>query len=114
MSCIVYQTNKKTSITYAYESVSYWDKEKQQPRSKRKYIGRVDPDTGEIVTSRKKRSDASDDVPDVHVLELQKTVREQKEEIASLKKELSSLSMKYEKATALIRNIASVSAAFEE
>ena len=28
MSCIVYQTNKKTGVTYAYESVSYWDKEK--------------------------------------------------------------------------------------
>ena len=46
MSCIVYQTDKKTGVKYAYESVSYWDKEKQQPRSKRKYIGRVDPNTG--------------------------------------------------------------------
>ena len=42
MACIVYQVNKKTGIKYAYESISYWDKEKQQPRSKRKYIGRVE------------------------------------------------------------------------
>ena len=51
MSCIVYQTDKRTGITYAYESISYWDKEKQQPRSKRKYIGKVDPVTKEIIPS---------------------------------------------------------------
>ena len=55
MSCIVYQTNKKTGITYAYESISYWDKEKQQPRSKRQYIGRVDDETGEIIPKRDKK-----------------------------------------------------------
>ena len=56
MSCIVYQTNKKTGITYAYESISYWDKEKQQPRSRRKYIGRVDDETGEIIPKRDKKA----------------------------------------------------------
>ncbi len=55
MAAIVYQTNKKTGITYAYESVSYWDKEKKQSRAKRKCIGRVDPGTQEIIPTRKKR-----------------------------------------------------------
>ena len=45
---IVYHTDKRSGITYAYESKSYWDKEKKQSRSKRTLIGRVDPDTGEI------------------------------------------------------------------
>lgn len=44
----VYNTDKRSGITYAYESKSYWDKEKQQSRSKRTLIGRVDPETGEI------------------------------------------------------------------
>ena len=52
MACIVYQTDKKTGAKFAYESVSYWDKEKKQPRSKRKYLGKVDPETGEIIPSR--------------------------------------------------------------
>jgi transposase len=56
MATIVYQTNKKTGITYAYKSVSYWDKEKQQSRAKRKCIGKVDPVTKEIVPTRKKAS----------------------------------------------------------
>lgn len=45
--------NKKRDITYVYDSYSYWDKEKQQPRSKRKLIGKVDPVTGEIVPTGK-------------------------------------------------------------
>lgn len=54
MAAIVYQTSKKTGITYAYESVSFWDKEKQQSRAKRKCLGRVDPETKEIIPTRKK------------------------------------------------------------
>lgn len=46
---IVKQFDKRSGITYVYDSISYWDREKQQPRSKRKLIGRLDPETGESV-----------------------------------------------------------------
>ena len=46
---IVYQHDKRSGITYAYESESHWNKEKKQSRAKRKLIGRVDKQTGEIV-----------------------------------------------------------------
>lgn len=46
---IVYNTDKRSGITYAYESKSYWDKEKKQSRAKRTLIGRVDTKTGEIL-----------------------------------------------------------------
>ena len=49
----IYQTNKKTGITYIIESESYWDKEKQQPRSHRTIIGKLDPVTGEVVPTKK-------------------------------------------------------------
>ncbi|MEW9677787.1 hypothetical protein ABRT01_16745 [Lentibacillus sp. L22] len=49
MATIVFQTDKRSGITYAYESISYWDKNKQQSRSKRTLIGRVDSKTGKIV-----------------------------------------------------------------
>jgi hypothetical protein len=59
MVAIVYQTDKRSGITYAYESISHWDKEKKQSRAKRILIGRVDKITGEIVPTdgrnRKKR-----------------------------------------------------------
>ena len=49
MAAIVYQTDKRSGITYAYESISFWDKDKKQSRSKRTLIGRFDNDTQQIV-----------------------------------------------------------------
>lgn len=93
MSCIVYQTNKKTGVTYAYESVSYWDKEKQQPRSKRQYIGRVDDETGEIIYKKDKKSadTATQDNTDTSALlvEQEKLLAALKAENKELRKELS-------------------------
>ena len=61
MAAIVYQTDKRSGITYAYQSVSYWDKEKKQSRARRTLIGRVDRETGEIVPTdgrNRKKQDA--------------------------------------------------------
>ena len=49
---IITQTDKRSGITYAYETTYYWDKEKQQSRAKRTCIGKVDPNTGNIVPTR--------------------------------------------------------------
>lgn len=56
MGTIVFYKNKKNGITYAYESIPYWDKEKHQGRSNRKCIGHVEPETGEIIPNRPKDS----------------------------------------------------------
>ena len=46
---IIHHFDKRSGLTYVYESTSYWDKEKKQPRSHRVLIGRLDPATGEVV-----------------------------------------------------------------
>jgi len=46
---VIFQKDKRSGITYAYESKSKWDKDKQQSRSKRKLIGRLDEQSGQIV-----------------------------------------------------------------
>ena len=46
---MIKQLDKRSGITYVYESTSYWDRDKKQPRSKRTLIGRLDPDSGEVV-----------------------------------------------------------------
>jgi hypothetical protein len=48
---IIHQHDKRSGITYVYESHSYWDKEKKTSRAKRTLIGRVDPTTGDIVAT---------------------------------------------------------------
>jgi hypothetical protein len=51
---IIKQYHKDTDTTYVYESTSYWDPEKKQARSTRKCIGRIDPETGEIIPTGKR------------------------------------------------------------
>lgn len=46
---IIKQFDKRSGITYVYESKSYWDKEKKQSRAKRTLIGKIDEKTGEMV-----------------------------------------------------------------
>ena len=45
---IINQYDKRSGITYVYESHSYWDKEKKQVRANRRLIGRRDMETNEI------------------------------------------------------------------
>ena len=49
MSYIVKQ--KRGNSIYVYRATSYWDKEKNQPRQKREYLGRIDTVTGEFIKS---------------------------------------------------------------
>lgn len=59
---IITQTDKRTGITYAYETTYYWDKEKKQSRKKSTIIGKVDPETGKIIPTRgraKKKTEES-------------------------------------------------------
>lgn len=61
---IIKQFDKRSGITYFYESKSFWDKEKQQSRSKRTLIGRLDPQTGKMVPTDgrgKRRKDRQTD-----------------------------------------------------
>ena len=44
----------KYGTTYVYESLSYWDPELKAPRAHRTLIGKVDPETGEVVPTGKK------------------------------------------------------------
>lgn len=50
---LVYLKNKQNGVTYVYESSGYWDKEKKQARNNRICIGKLDPETGELVPSKR-------------------------------------------------------------
>ena len=105
MSCIVYQVDHKTGIKYAYESVSYWDKDKQQPRSKRKYLGKVDPETGEIITKKERAVHSADDGAgqDTDLITgLKEIIDNKNAEIDTLKNDLRELRQKYDK---LLKNV---------
>lgn len=96
---IIKQYHKDTNTTYVYESISYWDAEKQQSRSKRRVIGKLDPETGEIVPTGKRgrRKDPAPKAPAEATLAqdgleaLQSQIRQQQIEISTLKEQASSL-----------------------
>lgn len=61
---IINQFDKRSGITYVYESISYWDKDKQQSRAKRTLIGKRDPLTNEIIpTDGRGKKKARDSTP---------------------------------------------------
>ena len=95
---IVYQHDKRSGITYAYDSKSYWDKEKKMSRAKRTLIGRVDPDTGEIVATDgrgkqgKVKSEKNDNIDYEKLYEkLQKKCAAQKTLITALQEEIKEI-----------------------
>ncbi|WP_168120760.1 IS1634 family transposase [Paenibacillus sp. HB172176] len=50
---LVYVKNKKNGVTYVYEAENYWDKDKQQSRSRRTCVGKLDPVTGALIPSKR-------------------------------------------------------------
>lgn len=94
---IIKQHDKRSGITYAYESHSYWDPEKKMTRAKRKLIGRLDPETGEIIPTdgrnRKKKDEKASEEVDYKKLyeKLQKKCEAQEVLIKSLKEQLARL-----------------------
>lgn len=58
---IVRYTNKKTGVVTLYESTSHYDPETKQSRPVRKYLGREDPTTGELIPSTRKRGRKKDE-----------------------------------------------------
>ena len=54
---IIKQFDKRPDITYVYDSKSYYDKEKKCSRAKRTLIGKIDPNTGEMILTDGRNKD---------------------------------------------------------
>ena len=95
---IIKQYDKRSGITYAYESHSYWDPEKKMTRARRKLIGRVDPETGEIIPTdgRNRKGKQPKENQDFEKLckKLLKKTAAQDALIESLKKQVTQLQHK--------------------
>lgn len=93
---IIKQFDKRSGITYIYDSKSYYDKEKKCSRAKRTLIGKIDPDTGEMIPTdgRNKGAKSKPDTvspeidKDKRIQELEDENRQLKLQISALKKEI--------------------------
>lgn len=114
MPTIVYQVNPKTGIKYAYESISYWDKDKKAPRSKRRYIGRVDPETGEIIKASRGKKKEAPAIVNGDAGELQALLEEKDAVIASLQEELDGIKVRYQEAIELLEKIQALAGSMKD
>ena len=85
---IIYNKDKRSGKTYAYETTYYWDKEKKQSRSKRILIGRLDEETGKIVpTDGRGKKRSPNYVPSEDEYSVPGTMKELKAEVLRLYEE---------------------------
>jgi len=92
---IIKQHDKRSGITYVYESIAHWDPVKKMSCAKRTLIGRLDPQTGEIVPTdgrnKRKSSDTAKQEPDYKILyeQLLGKYKAQETLLAALKKQIA-------------------------
>lgn len=116
MPTIVQHFDKKTGKTRVYESTPHYDPVTKQSRPKRKYLGTLDPETGELIPSSGRRgrtassknvTTTEEDTASARITKLQKTISEKETEIASLQSEVKTLKATiraYEKVCTSISN----------
>lgn len=116
---IIKQYHKDTDTTYVYDSQSYWDAEKGQSRSKRKLLGKLDPETGEIIPTgqrgRKKKEQPAEDPVQMEakvaaatagylekIQQQELTIRQQQAQIMELNKRIAQMEETISKAAAIL------------
>lgn len=115
MPTIVKHYDKKTGKTRVYESTPHYDPVSKQSRPKRKYLGTLDPETGELIPSSGRRGRTSSGnvtttkeyMSSANGTGIQKALSEKEAEIASLQSEIKALKaiiQSYEKVCASISN----------
>ena len=110
--------NKKTGVTYIYEAHNYWDKVNKTCKSVRHLIGKLDPETGELVPTgkrgrpRKNAGDYAFIVPEHFSSSIQAEtdakIREKDEIIKDLKEEIWRLREENRKLTGTITHIVQI------
>lgn len=111
---IITQYHRDTNTTYVYESTSYWDPEKGQSRSKRKCIGKIDPETGQMVPTgkrgRQKKADQDKTDNGLALLyeQSQKEVCDLKAKVAMLEEQAATLAGENRKLRAALDKISAL------
>ncbi len=89
---IIKQFDKRSGITYVYDSKSYYDKEKKCSRAKRTLIGKIDPSTGEMIPTDGRNKGAKSKPDSVsQVINKDKRIQELEDENCQLKLQISAL-----------------------
>lgn len=120
MSCIIRITNKSNGNVYAYESESYRDPVTKKPKSRRTYLGRVDPVTNEIIPKAEKgkrnRQSSTKQLNQISAEHsaMQKEIEEQKKELQQLRDEYNRLASRCKIGDTLLEKLKQLVEDFDE
>ena len=85
---IIKQLDKRSGITYVYDSRSYRDPETKKVRSIRTLIGKLDPETGDIIpTDGRGRKRSPNYIPEPGEYQMPSTIKALKSEVLRLLEE---------------------------
>ena len=94
MPTIVYHIDRKTGNKYAYESKSYRDPDTKKVKTKKTYLGRVDPITDKIIPKaepgKRNRQPSTKQMKEISDVS-KRQIEELSQEIGSLRDEVISL-----------------------
>ncbi len=89
--------DKRVGITYVYESESYYDPGKKQSRSKRKLIGKIDPDTGETIPTGRRGRPSKNTISGVPEADYKKLYSDVQNELTKAEVKIKALQLELEK-----------------
>ena len=113
IASIIYRTDSKTGYVYAYESSSFRDPVTKRPRSKQKYLGRVDPVTNEI-RPKGENGKRNRYKPNDQVEELKRQIEESKQAIQSANETIESLQKKLDRSDKLFEQLKRAVSQYEQ
>ena len=111
MTCIVKRKDPKSGNTYAYSSRSYRDPDTGRVKTEKVYLGRIDPETGELIPKAshgKRNRSASDRQLELASEAAQERIKELEEKVKRLEERAALLESRIENATASMRAIAAI------
>ena len=117
MPTIVYHIDSKTGNKYAYESKSYRDPETKKVKTKKTYLGRVDPVSGEIIPKaepgKRNRQLSTKQMEKISEVSRQR-IEELSKEVTSLKNTVSTLSEQLKAEEEFVQTVLKASAKYQD
>ena len=112
MPGIIYQRDKRSGSTYAYRDRKVLDEGTGRVRTRREYIGRVDPSTGEIVPKAEHGRNVRRITPvageEGSVADLAAALRDRDEELSRLREQVLALAERNAALEGVVARVASL------
>ena len=117
---VVLQHDSRVNVTYAYHNECIWDKASKKAGAKRTLIGRINPETGEIVptSGTRRKNEINETLISTEIEEYNRKVHEKKQKASTNQtpeeKQIHQLSERYTELLSKYEDIKGILKSFAE